>query len=342
MVCHHCEQIAKKHGKDRKGIQRFRCTPCNRTFTEYQDEPLEGMYLPLGKAVLILNMLLEGMSLRSTSRLTGVEMHTILKLLILAGNKTDRLMADKIRGLKVNEVQADELWGFIKCKGRTKQTKQLEDDSIGSCYTYVGMESDSKLVLCYHLGWHREQAHTVAFIEKLAKATTDEFQLSTDAMPGYRDAVIFSELGERVRYAQLIKIYESGREQKITAKRYSPTKFIKAIPKSVWGNPDMDKLCTSHIERLNLSIRTQVKRLARLPLSFSKKGRKPCRDDGSILRVLQFRSTAQIIKRRDTCDGSRDREKLLDFGGFVTILRTTQIYSITRKRISIADGRERR
>lgn len=271
MTCHNCEALAKKNGKDKKGSQRFRCVPCNRTFTEYQDKPLEGMYLPLEKAALVLNMLLEGMSLRSTSRLTGVEMHTILRLLTVAGNKAERLMSDKIRNLKVKEVQADELWGFIKCKDRTKQTKQIEDDSVGSCYTYVGMESDSKLVLCYHLGWHREQAHTVAFIEKLSKATSGEFQLSTDAMPGYRDAVIYSELGERVRYAQLIKIYESGREQKITAKRYSPTKFIKAIPKSVWGNPDMDKLCTSHIERLNLSIRTQVKRLARLTLSFSKK-----------------------------------------------------------------------
>ena len=107
MVCHNCEALAKKHGKDRKGLQRFRCVPCNRTFTEYQDKPLEGMYLPLEKASMVLSMLLEGMSLRSVSRLTGVEMHTILKLLVIAGNKADRLMADKIRGLKVQDVQGD-------------------------------------------------------------------------------------------------------------------------------------------------------------------------------------------------------------------------------------------
>lgn len=79
MVCHHCEALAKKHGKDRKGLQRFRCAPCNRTFTEYQDKPLEGMYLPLDKATLVLNMLLEGMSLRAVSRLTGVEMHNFVR-----------------------------------------------------------------------------------------------------------------------------------------------------------------------------------------------------------------------------------------------------------------------
>lgn len=216
-------------------------------------------------------MLLEGMSLRSVSRLTGVEMHTILKLLVLAGDKCERLMNDKIRGLQVQDVQMDELWGFIKMKDRTKTLKNIEDAEIGSCYTYVAMETHSKLVLCWHQGWQRELHHTVAFIEKLCRATSGGFQLSSDAMPGYRDAVIYSELGERAAYAQLIKIYESGRESNITAKRYSPTKFIKAIPRSVWGLPDMDRLCTSHIERLNLSIRTQVKRLARLTLSFSKK-----------------------------------------------------------------------
>lgn len=270
MVCHHCEALAKKHGKDRKGLQRFRCIPCNRTFTEYQEKPLEGMYLPLDRAVKVLNMLLEGMSLRSVSRLTGVEMHTILKLLVLAGAKAERLMADKIRCLKVEDVQGDELWGFIHCKNSTKEAKGIESDEVGSVWNYVAVETHSKLVLAHHMG-DRTLPHTVAFIEKLDRATDGHFQFSTDAMTGYRDAVIYGPLGERVSYAQLIKIYESGREDKVTAKRYSPTKFIKAIKKSVWGNPDLNRLCTSHIERLNLSIRTQVKRLARLTLSFSKK-----------------------------------------------------------------------
>ncbi len=228
------------------------------------------MYLPLEKATQIVSMLLEGMSLRSVSRLTGVEMHTILKLLVLAGNKADRLMTDKIRNLKVQDVQADELWGFCKMKARTKNDRKIEDDRVGSFYNFVGIETNTKLVLAWHLG-HRDVPSTVQFVQKLTNATAGRFQLSTDAMPAYKDAVIYSELGERVDYGQLIKIYESGKETQITAKRYSPTKFIKAIPQLVWGQSDIDRLCTSHIERLNLSIRTQVKRLARLTLSFSKK-----------------------------------------------------------------------
>lgn len=270
MVCHNCQLVAKKHGKTSKGIQRYRCNTCIKTFIEDQEQPLRGMYLPLEKAVLVLSMLLEGMSIRSVERLTKVEKHTILKLITLAGEKAERLMADKIRGLKVTDVQGDELWGFVKMKSRTKEFKGIEDDTVGNVWNFVAVETHSKLVLAHHMG-HRDMESTVAFIGKLDKATEGHFQLSTDAMAGYRDAVIYGPLGERVSYGQLIKIYESGREDKITAKRYSPTKFIKAIPKSVWGNPDMDRLCTSHIERLNLSIRTGVKRLARLTLSFSKK-----------------------------------------------------------------------
>ena len=96
------------------------------------------------------------------------------------------------------------------------------------------------------------------------------FQLSTDAFPAYADAVCYS-LGTRVDYAQLTKIYESGKEERVTAKRYSPTKFIKAIPTAIWGQPDMDKLCTSHIERLNLSLHMALRRLTRLTNAFSKK-----------------------------------------------------------------------
>ena len=228
------------------------------------------MYLPLEKATMVINMLLEGMSVRSVERLTKVEKHTILKLLVLAGQKSERLLNDKLKGLAVQDVQADELWGFCKMKAKTREAYKITDDQVGSFYTFIGMETNSKLVLAYHVG-HRDVPSTVDFVQKLNNATAGRFQLSTDAMPAYRDAVIYSQLGERVDYAQLIKIYENSRESKITAKKYSPSRFVKAIPKMVWGQPDMDRLCTSHIERLNLSIRTNMKRMARLTLSFSKK-----------------------------------------------------------------------
>lgn len=269
MTCHNCETQAKRFGRDRKGTQRYRCNTCQKTFTEYQEKPLDNMYLPMDKAVMVLSMLLEGSSIRSIQRITGIEKKTILKLLVLAGEKSERLLNEKIKGLAVRDVQADEMWGFVAMKNRTKNENKVEDEQLGSCYTWIAMETHSKLVLAWHLG-NRTSVDCVEFTEKLGEATSGSFQLSTDAFPAYADAVCYS-LGTRVNYAQLTKIYESGKETRVTAKRYSPTRFIKAIPTPIWGQPDMKRLCTSHIERLNLSLRMALRRLTRLTNAFSKK-----------------------------------------------------------------------
>jgi transposase-like protein len=97
MTCHNCKIEAKKSGKDRKGNQRFRCTQCKRRFQEQQEKLLGNMYLNEDKALLCLTLLLEGNSLRSIERITGVEMHTLLALLTLAGERCERLMKRKIK-----------------------------------------------------------------------------------------------------------------------------------------------------------------------------------------------------------------------------------------------------
>jgi len=268
MVCHNCEHLAKKHGKDRKGNQRYRCNTCQKTFIEAQEKPLDNMYLPLEKAVMILSMLLEGSSVRSVQRITGVEKKTILKLLVLAGEKCERLLNDKIKGVAIKDVQADELWGFIAMKNKTKHRNKVDDEQLGSCWTFVAMETHTKLVLAWHLG-RRTTSDTVEFTEKLNEATTGRFQLTTDAFAGYADAVCYS-LGTRVDYAQMVKIYKND-EVKRTEKRYSPTEFIKAIQTPIWGRPEKERICTSHIERQNLTIRMSLRRLTRLTNAFSKK-----------------------------------------------------------------------
>jgi len=97
MTCHNCRIETKKFGKDRKGNQRYRCQQCSKTFLEPRQKPLEGMYLPIEKAEMVLRLLLEGNSVSSVERITDVHHATILKLLVLAGEKCERIMADKIR-----------------------------------------------------------------------------------------------------------------------------------------------------------------------------------------------------------------------------------------------------
>src|SRR5205085_2068839 len=123
MTCHNCQLQAKKFGRDRYGNQRFRCDACRKTFQEPKDKPLGTMYLSMEKALLVLQMLVEGVSIRSTQRITGVEKKTILSLLVLVGERCEQLLDEKIRNVKVKDIQLDEIWAYVSMKEKTKKRK---------------------------------------------------------------------------------------------------------------------------------------------------------------------------------------------------------------------------
>ena len=110
MTCHNCRTARKRFGKHRNGLQRFRCRQCSKTFTEPQEKPLDGRYLPSEKITMVIRLLLEGCSVRATARVTGVHHTTILSMLVQAGEKCEKLMGRLIVNVPVRDVQVDETW----------------------------------------------------------------------------------------------------------------------------------------------------------------------------------------------------------------------------------------
>jgi len=206
MTCTECDVRCQRFGTHRNGLRRFRCPVCKKTYTEPHYQTLGEMYVSEEKVLLALQLLIEGNSIRSTMRITGLDGTTITKALILAGERCEKVMARLIVNVPVKNVECDEIWGYVAKKEAHKFPFEANDNSIGDAYCFVGIERHSKLVLNFALG-RRDTATTQIFIEGLRHATSSKqpFQITTDGFAPYR-AAISDTLSDRVTgYAQLIK-----------------------------------------------------------------------------------------------------------------------------------------
>jgi transposase-like protein/IS1 family transposase len=264
MFCPICQTEARRFGRDRRGHQRFQCRPCRKTFTEPHAD--DGRRLAAEKLVMCLRLFFEGNSVRSIERLTGVHRDTFLAAMVATGEKCERFLETAILGVPVNDVEADEIWGFVGCKQRTAMDRNYGPEK-GDAYCFTAIERTTKLLLTFHLG-KRDPFHTTIFAEKLRDATSGRFQLTTDGYRPYLNAIPATFMG-RVDYATLVKVYGEPTEEE--SRRYSPGRILEVKVDVQLGSPDPDRICTSIVERSNKTVRMQIRRMTRLTDGHSKK-----------------------------------------------------------------------
>jgi transposase-like protein/IS1 family transposase len=265
VTCHRCQTQAFKFGIQ-NGFQRYRCKTCKRTFSDIPSRPLDTLRVEPAKAYQVIHMLVEGVGIRAIERLTGLNRRTVLAILATAGDKCARLMDSKVRNVKAEHVQVDELYAFVNCK----QMNTTEDDELrGDFYTFLSVAQDSKLVINWRTS--KRTAHDACrFLHDLKRRVPERFQLTTDAWSNYcgMAGAVRGVFGQRIDYGTETKYFGT---LPLPFGKFTTRKVIGIRRHKLIGDPDRKHMTTSHVERTNLSVRLFTRRFTRLTLGYSKK-----------------------------------------------------------------------
>ena len=210
MLCPACQRESGRFGRTPNGSQRYRCASCARTFVDESTRAPDRRRVAPEKIDLALRLLLEGTSIRALERQLEINRNTIMGTMVEAGEKCRAFIEKTVKNVAVSDVQADEIWGFVGMKEKTRLRLNREE-CFGDVWCFTAVERHTKLILTYHVG-KRTPTDTTIFAENLCHATQGRFQLTTDGFTPYR-TTIPAVLGGRVDFATLVKVYGDSADE---------------------------------------------------------------------------------------------------------------------------------
>lgn len=219
------------------------------------------------KQVAVISALVEGNSIRSTCRMTGVAKGTVLKLLVDLGKACLDYQDKNLRNLRCERIQSDEIWSFCYGKQKNLPDNLKHRSGFGDIWTWTAICADSKLAVCWRVG-DRNIGDAQAFMNDLAGRMAGKVQITTDGLECYLKAIA-DAFNNNVDYSQIVKVY--GKPEGRKGSRFTPDEVLAVKKESRIGSPDLRHTSTSFVERQNLNMRMSMRRFTRSTNAFSKK-----------------------------------------------------------------------